>query len=57
MALSGKLKVKDYKEKVVVDNKALRKQRDVNEQKQKLSTLFTCFFLCLYISFPFSANL
>ena len=58
MALLGNLLVKDYREKVVVDNKVLRKQRYVNEQKQRLCTLFTCFFfLFLYISFLFSANL
>ena len=37
---------------MVVDNKALGKQRYVNEQKQKLSTLFTCFFMSVHF-FPF----
>ena len=36
MALSGKLKVKDY----------------VNEKKQKLCTLFACFFLISVHLFP-----
>ena len=52
MALLGNLQVKDFREKVVVDNKALRKQRYVNEKKQKLRTLSTCFsfYSCTFLS-------
>ena len=50
MAMLGNLKVKDYREKAVVDDKALRKQRQVNEQKQKVCTLFTCFYFCTFLS-------
>ena len=49
MALSGKLKVKDYREKVVVDNKALPKQRKASEQKRKA-------LHALHLLFPISVH-